>query len=240
MGKAIIMCGRKGGVGKSTVVENFAVHAAQNLGLRVIVVDADPQKTSYKFFQARIDENESREGTDKPTLAYVHCELHAPDGNLAKIVKEHKQNYDLVIIDTQGGSSRALTSCLKVADTVVAVTGTAGKEMLELGEVIQLVRTIEQDYQDRLPDDVGEFTIDLRVLFNRCKTSSAQYAKALEVAQEIDEHAVVMSTKIKYIEKLNDIDLDLSGLALTDKEVFRKIRNSGKNSFGMALEELIS
>lgn len=235
MSTVIAFASRKGGSGKSTTVEQLAVYAVTNLGLKTAVLDSDEQQTTYKFFAAREKENDRRQEVGKKQLPFVKYESHSPDASLRKTIKEMRDQYDLILIDTKGGSSTALTSCIQSVDTVVLTTGTAGKELQELGEVIKLVRTIEGHIQDSLPDDFGAFKVDLRVLLTRCRSNTKSYARAIESIAELDNHVTVMRAKVRFVEQVNDMELDHAGIAVTDEE----IKNPGKATFQLALDELL-
>ena len=49
----IVLGGKKGGTGKSTIATNLAV-SISNKDKSVLLIDADPQETSYEWYQARI------------------------------------------------------------------------------------------------------------------------------------------------------------------------------------------
>jgi len=56
MAKSVAFFNNKGGVGKTTLLCNVAAYAASEYGLRVLVIDADPQcnATQYMFDDKRL------------------------------------------------------------------------------------------------------------------------------------------------------------------------------------------
>ena len=56
MTKIITIANRKGGAGKSTCAAHFALEAT-NRGLKVILMDLDPQKTLEQWWEKREEEN---------------------------------------------------------------------------------------------------------------------------------------------------------------------------------------
>ena len=48
----------KGGVGKTTLAVNLAIHAGKNLGKSVVLIDADDQSTATLFTEIREQESE--------------------------------------------------------------------------------------------------------------------------------------------------------------------------------------
>ena len=47
----------KGGVGKTTLAVNLAIHAGKNLGKSVVLIDADDQSTATLFTEIREQES---------------------------------------------------------------------------------------------------------------------------------------------------------------------------------------
>jgi len=104
--QTISLISQKGGTGKTTTAIGLAV-AAHLEGLRVAIIDTDPQTNAANW-------GDRREGEAGPE-AYS-CGV----GQLAKVVEGARADgYDLVIIDTAGKSDTAATSAAKLADLVL-------------------------------------------------------------------------------------------------------------------------
>lgn len=100
--RVITLATQKGGSGKSTLAASLAV-AAQADGLRVAVLDTDPQESLYKWGERR--------QADTPTVD--KCEPH----QLSAVLKTlPAQGFDLVIIDTAGAHNAAVAPALQAAD----------------------------------------------------------------------------------------------------------------------------
>lgn len=52
--KTFVVAGSKGGVGKTTIATNLAAQAALR-GVRTVLADADPQKSSTRWTERRAD-----------------------------------------------------------------------------------------------------------------------------------------------------------------------------------------
>ena len=110
MGNSMILLvgGRKGGSGKSTIVMNICAALAQS-GKDVILVDADRQASSAEWSLER-----STNQTDKGA---VHCvqkydEIH-------KTLADLDKRYEYVVVDAAGRDSPELRSSMIVAHTLL-------------------------------------------------------------------------------------------------------------------------
>ncbi|MBE8182376.1 MAG: AAA family ATPase [Candidatus Portiera sp.] len=102
----ISLVSQKGGVGKSTIATNLAGGYACN-GLSVMLVDADPQKTSYRWAKDRKEEK-------LPEVASRQAK-----GDIAPMLSSFAQDYQIVLADTPGRDSKEMISGLSVADIAI-------------------------------------------------------------------------------------------------------------------------
>ena len=144
--KKVAVISTKGGVGKTTTAVNLAGIAA-DAGKRVLLLDLDIQPTlsSYFHLEAEADGgifqlvgfNETRHseiisGTSIPNLHVIKSNddqgqlnsllLNAADGRLRllRLLEAFKDDYDLVVMDTQGARSVTLEMALLAADTAIS------------------------------------------------------------------------------------------------------------------------
>jgi len=98
----------KGGVGKSTGVQNMAVARARR-EKRVLILDADPQRTTDKWAKRR-------------TLAGISpailC-IEATARDLPKHLEKYDELFDEILIDTGGADSTEMRLALTFADVIV-------------------------------------------------------------------------------------------------------------------------
>ena len=111
--RVLAVANSKGGVGKSTLATNLAVEAA-TAGLKVLLVDTDPQASSTVFAATRAE--------DRPAFRVV--QMTKPI--LHREIPSLREPYDLVILDTAARESATFRSALAASDSIlVPVTPSA-------------------------------------------------------------------------------------------------------------------
>ena len=102
----IVLGSQKGGVGKSTLAVSIAAYL-MTLGKRVLIVDADDQKSVLTWYNNR-PEN------------LPHIPVTGATGNIKSMLKEHEKSYDFVIADCAGRDSAEMRSGLMAADVFIS------------------------------------------------------------------------------------------------------------------------
>ena len=109
MGKIIAFANQKGGSGKTTVSANLAVLWA-NSGYKVAVIDADAQQSLSYWFDAR-----KKYYGDEPN----GINLYPFDPrNLRENLKNIKNKYDFIIIDSPPSITFETVQIIKVSDAI--------------------------------------------------------------------------------------------------------------------------
>lgn len=105
MGKVIVLATSKGGAGKTTLARSLACYW-YNLGLKVCVIDADPQGSFSK--------KHNPEGPLKNMTVITQ-----PEEIVYEDIEREKQKHDYVIVDTGGFRNRTMIRALISSDLVV-------------------------------------------------------------------------------------------------------------------------
>lgn len=132
-GRVIIaVAGQKGGAGKTTVAVNLAAEGLSR-GLRVLLVDADPQG-SARTWAAVAGEN----GHPVPSVATGDAGMHLD-------LPARAAGFDLVVVDTPPRAGEVQRSAIVVANVTVIPCGPSGLDAWALattGNVLTEARAV--------------------------------------------------------------------------------------------------
>lgn len=126
--RILALTGQKGGVGKSTIAICLAVEAMER-GLRVLLVDADPQATARTWGDAALGA-----GHKAPTIVAMGATMIHP-GQLDTLVG----SYDLVVIDCPPRHDETQRAALMLSDMALLPCGPSSAEAWALASSIDLV-----------------------------------------------------------------------------------------------------
>lgn len=113
---------KKGGAGKTTVTIGLAA-ALRRLGLRVGVIDTDPNGSATNWLRS-VDE-----------LDTVPCEA----ADLAGLIAACADDYDMLIIDSPPNDAAAISSVAAVSDLVIIPVAPTGLEVDQLPDTVELI-----------------------------------------------------------------------------------------------------
>lgn len=102
----IVLGSQKGGVGKSTLAVSLAAGLLFR-GYRVLIVDADDQKSVLTWYNNRPE-------------SLPHIPVTGASGNIKAMLKEHAKSYDYIIADCAGRDSAEMRSGLMAADVFIS------------------------------------------------------------------------------------------------------------------------
>ncbi|CAH7427355.1 Chromosome partitioning protein ParA [Vibrio chagasii] len=191
----ITVMSQKGGVGKSTLVSNLAVKLKSE-GKKVLICDCDPQATTYYWSQERAESED---------LSQITCVQLS--GDIKKAVKEMKQNYDVVLIDTIGSASvKSTISSLMCADVALSPIRPKRRDLSTLEELDELIH-----------ENVESINSDLKTYFviSQCPTLPSQVPRILAAKKVIQEFEFQVLDSILYTRNSYD-DTEESGRSVLE------------------------
>ena len=124
--KTLALLSRKGGVGKTTLALHLAV-LAQDAGLRVLLVDLDPQGSAVAWWQAREQSVPALEATEPGKLAALLDTARASD-------------IDLVIIDTRPSVEADAVQVAALSDYLLVPTRPAILDLRAILGTLDIVK----------------------------------------------------------------------------------------------------
>jgi chromosome partitioning protein len=123
----LLIAAEKGGVGKSTLATNLAVHLAHK-GVDVVLLDTDGQATAARFA-------ERRDGA--AITPAVPCVQRT--GEVASTLRELARRYQVVVVDAGGRDSREMRSAMAVANLLLVPTKASQADLETLPKVNELI-----------------------------------------------------------------------------------------------------
>jgi chromosome partitioning protein len=123
----LLVAAEKGGVGKSTIATNLAVHLA-NQGVDVVLLDTDGQATAARFVERR------DEADHTPVVPCVQR-----TGEVASTLRDLARRYQVVLVDAGGRDSREMRSAMAVANLLLVPTKASQADLETLPKVNELI-----------------------------------------------------------------------------------------------------
>lgn len=176
MGKIIALVNQKGGVGKTTTTINLATYLAK-LGKRVLLVDLDPQanassglgidpRTLQKHLYHNLVLREDLQNTiirlnfaghdiipahsDLAGASIELAEVENREYQLFEVLRQAKNSYDFIIIDSPPSLGLLTINGLVAADEVIIPVQTEYFALEGLGQLLNTINLVQENLQPRL------------------------------------------------------------------------------------------
>jgi chromosome partitioning protein len=193
----VLVGSEKGGVGKSTIAAHAAVRLAMT-GKRTILIDADPQATSWAWAQSR-----KRHKPDAPQV-----DTEKMSGDIRPGIKNLASNYDHIVIDCGGADSAALRSGMLIAHRLIIPSKVARRDLETLKHVSTLVNK---------PNEKRSEPIISRVVFNQTRALPNFWTR-IDGAREAVEALGLEVCPYPIVERVSYDDTQYRGGTVFDDE----------------------
>ncbi|SDX20631.1 ParA family partition ATPase [Paracoccus sanguinis] len=129
-GRIITVAQQKGGSGKTTLTVNLAI-VLRRQGLRVAVLDTDPQGSLGRWFIERLDRVGEDEGLEFTTSSAWGASYEG---------EKLKRRFDVVLIDTPPKIESDLRPALRIADLIVVPVASSQVDLWATEGVLDLAQ----------------------------------------------------------------------------------------------------
>lgn len=182
-GKIVTIANEKGGVSKTTVTFELAVNAMR-AGLKVIVVDTDPQQSSVKWKMRR-----AAVSPDLPTIKV----LPIVGISVGTQIRELAMECDLLIVDAGGRDSQEMRLAMLTSHLVVIPTTCSDMDLDGLNRMAMIVNEV------RLSNPALESWVLLTKIKSSQTPSAARAAVEEALEREITPGSPAMGTVLNGI-----------------------------------------
>lgn len=210
----IAIGGVKGGTGKSTVATNLTVMRSQ-MGRRVLLVDADSQKSSCLWVGHR----------KRKKIETNWTTIQLQDAAVREEILELSKYFDDVIIDAGGRDTQSQRGAASVADAFFAVFQPRAFDVWTLGDL--LIPLSETKYMNP--------KVQYFALMNRCDQNREDFIYSKNVIEESGEFKCLSSslTQRKAFAKAAFSGLGVCELKPEDKKASIEMQAVFEEIFGI-------
>jgi|AntRauTorcE11898_2_1112593.scaffolds.fasta_scaffold04299_2 chromosome partitioning protein len=195
----VLVGSEKGGVGKSTIAAHTAVRLAMT-GKPTILIDSDPQGTSWAWAQSRKHY--------KPDAPKIDTEKMA--GDIRPGIKDLASIYGHIIVDCGGADSAALRSGMLIAHRLIIPSKVARRDL----ETLKHVSTLVKQANEKRAEQKMKPLIS-RVVFNQTRALPNFWTR-IDGAREAVESLGLEVCKYPIVERVSYDDTQYQGGTVFD------------------------
>lgn len=214
MGKIIVIGSEKGGVQKSSLSQSIAIWNRIKKNRDVLLVDADPQATTWDWYQVRLE---------NPQLPKVSCVQMS--GKINQELENQAQRYDIVVVDVGGHDSKPLRSAMAVADKLIVPLRPKRRDLKTLPHMVELIEQT-QAFNNRLI---------ARSVFTQCPSLPSQTQRILDAKDVCAEFGLKPLQAITMMRNIYD-DCDEGGLTVFESSDQKAIEEM--SSIALSIDQL--
>jgi chromosome partitioning protein len=196
MGKIIVVGSEKGGVQKSGLSQSIAVWYSLKKRKDVLLVDADPQGTTWDWYQVR---------SEDLTLNKISCVQMS--GKINQELLNQANRYDLVIVDVGGHDSKPLRSAMAVASLILIPLRAKRRDLKTLPHMTDIVEQAQS---------LNEKLI-AKVVFTQCPSLPSQSYRIIEAKEVCKEFGITPLEGITIMRNIYD-DCDEGGKTVFESD----------------------
>jgi len=214
----LLIGGRKGGSGKSTITMNLATLLASE-GKDVIIVDADMQSSSAEWATERGELQK-----EKPEIFCVQR-----TGKIHNMLKDLNKRYEYVLVDPAGRDSEELRSAMIVADILLIPVRPS---QLDLNTLPQMQDIISQS-------KIINETLNVLSVLSMCPTNPIinETKEAKEFLEELPDIHLLNST---ICDRKIYRDCTSEGLGVIESDNLSASATKAKNEIKSLLKEILN
>ena len=189
----LVVGGEKGGAGKSCIAQNLAVWL-KTTNNDVLLLDADPQRTSQLWAQER-----------QANTALIELPVEHAMGDLRKLLEDRSKRYAAIIVDVGGADSVTLRSAMTVATHIIFPLRPKRRDLKTLSNLEHLV-------QLTLPVNPG---VIVRTVISQAPTLPSQITRILDAKEACASFGLQPLNTIIYNRNIFD-DADEAGSSVLE------------------------
>ncbi|SHK90145.1 plasmid segregation oscillating ATPase ParF [Marinobacter antarcticus] len=201
----VLVGSEKGGVGKSTIAAHVAVRLSMT-GKPTILIDADPQATSWAWAQAR----------NKYKPDSLRVETTKMTGDIRPGIKDLAASYGHIVVDCGGADSVALRSGMMIAHRLIIPSKVARRDLETLKHVSTLVHTANEKRESE-----GQSQLLARVVFNMTRALPNFWTR-IEGAKKVVESLGLGVCPYPIVERVSYDDTQYQGGTVFDDKTDQK------------------